>query len=128
MFDKRYALKIKIKTLAAEAQIIRFEENRTINTSKKADLAMHRRGIVREAARNAQLAYGYVRGRSYHQLEAKCHIEPNWKTVKAMVEKYGIRFNEEESIYTFSLRKQQFLKDFDVWHDSKNKKAQVSAT
>ena len=95
MSDRRYALKIKIKSLAAEARIIRHEEKRAkaIGTmgarAKRESLYLHRTGIVRREARYTLLAYGFLRGKSYAQLEAKCKLPPNWKKVQAMVEKYG---------------------------------------
>lgn len=99
-------LKIKIKSLAAEARIIRLEENKfpTAKQAKKKQLQCggqreaggtwdqlnsHRRHVVRSAARESLLAYGFVRGRKYNQIEAKCYEEPNWIHVAELVKKYG---------------------------------------
>jgi hypothetical protein len=82
-------LKVKVKSLAAEAKIIRLEERRASTPEARASLHQHRVGIVRLAARNTLLAYGYLRGRSYRQIEASCKRPPDWSAVEKMVMKYG---------------------------------------
>jgi hypothetical protein len=82
-------LKVKVKSLAAESKIIRLEESRAKTPEARASLHQHRVGIVRLAARNTLLAYGYLRGRSYRQLEATCERPPDWSVVEKMVMKYG---------------------------------------
>jgi hypothetical protein len=82
-------LKVKVKSLAAESKIIRLEESRAKTPEARASLHQHRVGIVRLAARNTLLAYGYLRGRSYRQLEASCERPPDWSVVEKMVMKYG---------------------------------------
>lgn len=100
----RAYLKIKIVSLAAEARLIRGDERRyrrlSGNSKAKAEtrqralstwvcLRQHRIIEVRREARSACLAYGFLRGRAYHQLESKCYTEPNWARVKAIALKYG---------------------------------------
>ena len=69
-------LKIKIMSLAAEARIIRREEHKwpTVGPSgvlsTRDGLRLHRVGPVRDAARHAQLAYAFLRGRPYASVEA----------------------------------------------------------
>lgn len=84
-------LKVKIKSLAAEAVIIRREERRfkKRNHPVRLDLAAHRRFAVRPEARDALLAYGFLRGRAYKQIEAKAHKPPNWQNVSRLAAKYG---------------------------------------
>lgn len=89
MKDRRRFLKVKLKTLAAEARIIRREEQRTHDPALREALYLHRILKVRRAARNTHLAYGYLRGRSYTQLEASCAEAPDWADVKRMVKQYG---------------------------------------
>ena len=86
--DERIYLKVKIKSLAEEARIIRKETHRAKNISIKNGLAEHRKGIVRFEARHTQLAYGFLRGLAYSQMESKTHTEPTWKRMRKMVEKY----------------------------------------
>ena len=52
-------------------------------------LAEHRKGLVRSEARAANLAYGFVRGRSYKEIEQTCHNPPNWNRVEKLVTTYG---------------------------------------
>lgn len=49
----------------------------------------HRTGKVREEARAAQIAYGYLNGLAYKQIENKAKTEPDWKRVCQLIEKYG---------------------------------------
>lgn len=84
-------LKVKIKSLAEEARIIRLEEHRA--KSKKDTfllngLKQHRIGIVRYEARHSQLAYAYLRGRQYHQVESICTTDPDWSRVEKLIKKY----------------------------------------
>ena len=87
--DERVYLKVKLKSLAAEAKIIRKETQRAKLRSIKHGLYAHRIGVVRPEARYTHLAYGFLRGREYQQIEKKAHIAPNWKRVRKMVQKYG---------------------------------------
>lgn len=87
--DKRRFLKIKLKSLACEARIIRLEEQRSAGDLRN-KLHAHRVTAVRRAARLTHLAYGFIRGRRYRQIEPACDIEPDWKEVGKMVKKYGL--------------------------------------
>ncbi len=95
-------LKIKIKSLAKEAQIIREEERRrlalTSDRKKYMELREHRVGKVRSAARYAQLAYGFLRGKPYRTIEAKCHKgnEPFAKLLESEIVRFGEAFANEE--------------------------------
>lgn len=86
--DKRAFLRVKLKSLAAEAKIIRLEEAR--NKYLRHELSAHRRGTVRVAARNTLLAYAFLRGRTYKSVEPNAHTPPNWKEVERMVRQYGV--------------------------------------
>ena len=85
-------LKIKLKTLAAEARIIRRQEKKTKGTRHNAtreSLYLHRTGDMRKEARATHLAYGYLRGRKLSEIENKFYTEPDWERVERMVRKYG---------------------------------------
>lgn len=94
-------LKIKIKTLAEEARIIRKEEKRIKDGKEENkyhinDLHLHRVGVVRRCARETHLAYAYLRGFSYSDIEKSAKRKPNWDAVAKMVAKYGtIEQNKE---------------------------------
>ena len=64
IIDRREMLKVKIKSLTAEAQIIRHQERKLPGVSAlRTELHNHRVVVVRNASRQAQLAYALVRGR-----------------------------------------------------------------
>lgn len=85
-------LKVKIKSLAAEARIIRLEERRARTRELRDGLAEHRRTTVRRQARSTQLAYGFLRGRPLSRLEPHTRKDraPDWKSVRQMVDRYGV--------------------------------------
>ena len=87
--DTRAYLKVKLKSLAAEAKIIRLETKRAKDVRLKNGLALHRIGIVRYEARHTLIAYGFLRGKPYHKIESKCKEAPDWNKVRKMIEKYG---------------------------------------
>ncbi len=89
MTGKTY-LKIKLLSLAAEARIIRREEQRWPGEHPvRYGLHEHRVINVRREARSALLAYGFLRHRAYRTIEPKCHRAPGWKRTQQLVEKYG---------------------------------------
>lgn len=102
-------LKVKIKSLAAEARIIRKEENKTNNPTIRESLSHHRRTDVRQEARWAQIAYAFLRGLEYSQIEAKNSQAVNWTRVTKLVEKFGDhRFNNEPyDVYDKRLKQQR---------------------
>lgn len=83
-------LKVKVKSLAAEAQIIRLEESRSVPGSvQQNELHNHWVRDVRAEQRSSLLAYAFLRGRPLAACEAKCKVEPDWKRVGQIVEKFG---------------------------------------
>ena len=85
-------LKMKICSLAAEARIIRREETKWRgDSSVRSSLRKHRTGVVRREARASQLAYGFLRGRRYAQLEKAESVRADWTRVASLVTKYGAR-------------------------------------
>lgn len=98
-------LKIKIKSLAVEAQIIRFEERKVKaqrtwarahqqpETALEAEfqgLQLHRKYDVRSEARLSQIAYAFVRRIPYARIEPAGSKPFDKKRVAAMVTKYGL--------------------------------------
>ena len=98
-------LKVKIKSLAAEARIIKQEERRVLKHQRaqiayhsKPDDALslryeslhnHRVVQVRGEARLTGLAYGFLRGTPYRRIEAKCYEAPNWVKVQSMIARFA---------------------------------------
>jgi hypothetical protein len=97
--DKRLFLKVKIKSLAEEARIIRLEECRARDPHNLHELHQHRVDVVRKASRNTLLAYGFLRGRTRAQMEPTAKNEwfnrPNWDEVRRMVKQYGLTWQTE---------------------------------
>ena len=104
------ALKVKIKSLAVEARIIRKEERKAKLQFIRNHLQNHRRYNVRDEARWSQLAYGFLRGLEYSQMEAKNSTDVNWTRVTKLVEKFGetVFWGEEyESRKDYEIRLKQ---------------------
>jgi len=85
-------LKVKICTLAEEIRIIKRQERKWPGTHPlRADLRSHRGGLSSEA-RSCNLAYGFLRGRDYAQLEQGCYFPPDWDRIEYHVQKFGDGF------------------------------------
>ncbi len=83
-------LKVKIKSLAAEAGIIRLEERRAKKCDRlRCSLHEHRVGVVRTEQRLSLLAYAFLRGRPYAAQEKNAARRPDWNRVAKLVEKFG---------------------------------------
>lgn len=111
-------LKVKIKSLAAEARDIRLEERRACGRRKakarrrdmgrgwkerdpaylefrgrddvlRYELWKHRTTDVRGEQRSSLLAYAFLRGKPRAACEPKCATEPDWGRVLKLVEKFG---------------------------------------
>lgn len=86
-------LRVKIKSLASEARIIRQEELQfpkgQRDNATYHGLHAHRTGIVRDEARASLLAYGYLRGMPYLRMEAKCYLEPDWAKVLKIASRFS---------------------------------------
>jgi hypothetical protein len=104
--DKRIYLKVKARSLAEESRIIRRQEaiqkhraawakaHEAPEEEREAralwdGLSEHRRIVVRREARSTQLAYAFIRGKAYRDIEAYSHEQPNWTNVKRLVQRYG---------------------------------------
>jgi hypothetical protein len=105
----REYLKVKIKSLAAEAAIIRRTEEKYRErwlevvglTARSRDrarslywgLRQHRIGVLRDHTRETLLAYAFVRGKSYAATETASRKNgirpPDYAVVHKMVVKYG---------------------------------------
>ena len=92
-------LKIKIKTLAAESKIIRHEERKALSNPRQfkdggynplfEGLRDHRLSVVRTYARSNHLAYGFLLGHKYEDIERSCKEEPNFCEVRKIALAFG---------------------------------------
>lgn len=101
-------LKIKIKSVAAETQMIRKEELKYKRGDHplRTQLREHRMGL-RAGQRETYLAYAFLRERPYKALEANPRSAPNWDRVYKMIERYGKPY--------FEGRNRTIKKLFDDW-------------
>ena len=94
IIDRREMLRVKLKSLAEEARIIRREEQRTHGFLRD-ELHTHRVRVVRHQARITGLAYGFIKGRTLEQMEPTRKEMPiyidnlMWTDVRKMLKKYG---------------------------------------
>ncbi len=86
--ERRIHLRVKVKSLAAEAAIIRQEAARTRGLVRWG-LNQHRQTVVRQAARTALLAYGLLRGASYASMEQRCLRRPDLAAVADTARRFG---------------------------------------
>jgi len=137
--DNRHKLKIKIKTLAAEARAIRLEERKCCIRDRKLrardlpakwehhreEMYRHRIDVVRLEARAAQLAYAFLRGKRLRQVEPRvregyeCSQWWALKKAKETVERFGIRslqpaWTREERAALLEA-KNALIQEFDAW-------------
>lgn len=56
-------------------------------------LYRHRVDIVRVEARLTNIAYGFIRGKSYSQIETNATTPIDWTRVQKMVEQYGVSYH-----------------------------------
>jgi hypothetical protein len=90
MLNRRKMLKVKIKSLAAEAAIIRREERLSKpGGPEQCELHNHRVRDVRDEQRHSLLAYAFIRGKPLSLTEPSHKREPDWKRVAKLVEKFG---------------------------------------
>lgn len=87
-----FALKIKVRSLMAESQIIRHQVSKLggKNWSYLASpLQEYRRVSLRAEARDTHIAYGFLKGRSYIEIESTVKRPADWDNIARMVKKYG---------------------------------------
>lgn len=129
-------MKVRIKELAQEAKYIRHEETKIKSKQKIVNwcyawgkpriepddisqdflkLRSHRTHEVREAARAAQLAYGFLRGIPYLEIECKRKQEKEWlfknritPEIKRLAKKFGNLYGKES-----------YDEEIDKWLDTK---------
>lgn len=94
VLDRREMLRVKIKSLAAEAKLIRQEERRTHGAIRE-ELYVHRRFALRIEARAALRAHMLIRGKSIQEAEPNARPLPEvyedllMEKALNMVRKYG---------------------------------------
>jgi hypothetical protein len=102
-------LRVRVKELAQEARFIKHEETRIKNRPVRGlvsqmqlrTLQEHRKMEVRPAARQAQLAYAYLKGRPYKSIEYSTKNKIDFETIKQvarLANKFGNLENSFEDV------------------------------
>lgn len=102
-------LRVRIKELAQEARFIKCEENRgkrrpvksLVSEVQLRKLQEHRRNEVRPVARQAQLAYAFLRGKPYKSVEFSTKNKIDLQTIKQvarLANKFGNLENSFEEV------------------------------
>jgi hypothetical protein len=94
----RSKFRVKIKSLAEEARIIRREESRQRTNADRGVLHQHRVGIVRREARASLLAYAFSRGVPYSVLECRHSSEIDAKRIAEIVKSLTFVSHPEKDI------------------------------
>lgn len=109
-------LQVKVQNLTDESKDIRKREQKAkwiarVQRDRLADgldadparfekvnagLHLHRIFDVRKEARSSHIAYGFLRGRKYHEIERLAYDQPNWERIERLIMKYS----EEDSRIT----------------------------
>lgn len=120
-------LKVKAKSLAAEARIIRKDEKKYRGTFRYEQLYRHRLDIVRKVARETHLALSFLYGRDISECERNfdkrdwLHL-PDWDKVKKMVDKYGVQRYLYDNVEDYNLAKEQQDAEFKLFSERKSRK------
>lgn len=137
-------IQVKVASLAAEMKIIHRLEIKWKAKARRArkkvnDAAYHEsnfwtlrhhRNNLKLEARSTHLAYGYLRGRSYAQMEQICYgplkgygsTEPNWKAIEEMVERFT---KYETSPQDYMQKFSEWLADAKAWYEGNPKRIRL---
>lgn len=79
-FQKKaiHTLRVNIKSLQEESRIIRKEIRICKDKDIRSALHFHRINRVRSEARITQLAMGFVKGKTFADIEKKSKTQPDW--------------------------------------------------
>lgn len=92
--DRRVFLRIKLRSLAEEARIIRSIEHKHRDISQLNQMHQHRTMLLRMESRHTHLAYGLIRGLRWSDMEHNWasqdkQRQPDWKYIQRLLTKYG---------------------------------------
>lgn len=110
-------LKIKVQTLGAECRVAKSQERQWLRKAKKArakqrdpkyaeanwfSIRQHRLAVIRKEARDSHLALGFLRGRSYEEMENVAYHAPDWKNIEGIVKRFSADDDQRDIMQTFS--------------------------
>lgn len=82
-------LKVEIKSLATKSRALVVEIRRAANDIHLQSRLQMQRLQVRYELRHLHLAYGFLRGRSYVEMERETKSRPSFDKIEEYVKKYG---------------------------------------
>lgn len=94
-----HKLRVNVKSLAAEAKIIRDEIRRANTTEAKQALHDHRMTRVRPEARLAHLALAFTRGIPYKVAEANAREKPSVKDLTNKITRFAWTANADQKVH-----------------------------
>jgi len=104
----KYNLKLRVKSGSDECS--RFKQqlkNPNLSRFQRSTLEQEYRTIIKSDARCMNLAYGFLRGRTYTEIERDAKTAPDWERVFEFVNRYGARYYKHVNI-TIDM-------DFELW-------------
>jgi len=126
----RYARQ-KVADFAKAANAQHVDAQRSVDYAEKSFWSLrHHREDMKVEARTTHLAYGFMKGRSYEQMEHICYgqlkgygsTEPQWGRIEARVE----RFTKDESIpQDWMQRFTQWLEAAKVWYEGNKQRIEA---
>lgn len=122
-------LKVKLISLALETKQIRRIERKLASRQRKRatdaehsrfsvrreqqreSIYLHRINEVRKETRSANLAYGFIRGRTYLEVENIAYSEPDWDRVLQIAQKFGagVHIDPRDMAQRFAAWKADFI-------------------
>jgi hypothetical protein len=106
-------LRVNIKSLAAESQIIKKAERRYKNEEIKASLRNHRCKEVRRESRITQLTMAAIKGRPYRQVERTAKTEPDWKKIIGKIDRHSKDYELKQQVGLWCAEAKEYFKSLE---------------
>jgi hypothetical protein len=123
-YIRRQEEKWKNKARIARQKLTKMEKEAGVTTYHEKNFWSLRdhRNVMKKEARTTHLAYGFMLGRSYAQMEYICYgqvkgfgsCEPWWSKIEAMVERFS---KDETDPQGFMQRYAEWLAEAKIWYE-----------
>jgi hypothetical protein len=102
-------LRVNIKSLSAESQIIKKAEGKYKNEEIRNHLHLHRVKDVRRESRIAQLTLAAVKGIPYSRVEVKAKTEPLWKKIIAKIDRHSDDYELKKQVGVWCMEAKNYF-------------------
>lgn len=102
-------LKVNIKSLAAESQIIKKAECKYKNEEIRSSLHNHRCREVRRESRITQLTLAAVTGTPYRTVERTSKTEPDWKRIIRKIDRHSDDYDLKQQVGTWCMEAKNYF-------------------